>query len=404
MSLHLPTLLAIAVFVSITAAVLLLLSWAQDRNVQALALWAAAFLTGALGLGLIAGRGEWEDFWTITIANAMVALAYGIMWGGVRNFEGRKRSFAIMGAGAGAWLLACQNQLFYATPSARVALMSAILVLYSGLSAWEFWRGRDEHLAFRLPIILLLIVHAALSIIRIPLAGALPLPEDGGELHVGWWSFVAFEGIFFVICTSYLLGGIAKERLVLWYKRASLVDPLTGAANRRAFMDLGRRMLRRLAFHRGGVALLLFDLDRFKSINDGFGHHAGDSVLVTFCRTAQAALRPNDLFGRLGGEEFACILPDVSYERALEVAERIRSTFEQAGRQIGEDALSATVSVGVAMSDASEQADLAALLETADRALYRAKSSGRNRIERDGTDLLGSPASPGVHASMSALR
>jgi diguanylate cyclase (GGDEF)-like protein len=283
-------------------------------------------------------------------------------------------------AGAAIWLLACQVEEFFPTPQARVALMSAIVFVYSAFSAWEFWQGRDERLIWRLPIVVLLVVHAAFFIIRIPLAGALSLPTGSGDIHVGWWIFIIFEAMFFSICISYLLGGVARERIVLWYKHASLIDPLTGVSNRRAFLERGEKLLHRTASDQQPAVLLFFDLDKFKNVNDTFGHHVGDRLLTAFCGVATNALRPGDLFGRLGGEEFASLLPQTSLNEGLDLAERIRANFEATMLEVDANTLAATVSVGVAMST-DQNRDLAGLLTAADRALYRAKANGRNRVE-----------------------
>jgi diguanylate cyclase (GGDEF)-like protein len=124
----------------------------------------------------------------------------------------------------------------------------------------------------------------------------------------------------------------------------------------------------------------MLDLDNFKIINDKFGHGAGDEVLVAFCQLAAAQLRANDLFGRIGGEEFASLLPDTTQQDALWLAERVRAAFESASHPVGEYSIRATVSVGVALSNDSTT-DLAGLLKAADQALYRAKEAGRNRVE-----------------------
>jgi len=124
----------------------------------------------------------------------------------------------------------------------------------------------------------------------------------------------------------------------------------------------------------------MFDLDRFKSINDRFGHPAGDAVLVAFCQVATSLLRPTDLFGRIGGEEFASLLPDTDWQNALGLAERLRAAFEAKVHTVAERPLTATVSVGVAISD-DESLDLFALMDAADQALYRAKALGGNRVE-----------------------
>ena len=380
MSLDIPTLFVIAVFVSAVAGFLLLLSWLQNRNVRGLALWASALIIGSIGVALIAARGDISDTWSIAIANAILATAYGIFWAGVRNFDGRATSAPLVLAGAAIWLVACHFEAFFTSPQARTALMSAVVASYSLLSAWELWRGRREGPMFRLPVILLLLVHTAFFVVRIPLAGALPLPTDSEEIHGGWWPFTIFEAVFFVFCLPIFLGAMARERTALGYKRASLIDPLTGVGNRRAFFERGEKLLHRSAFDRRPAVLLLFDLDSFKHINDTFGHNAGDQVLRAFCGVATAALRPDDLFGRLGGEEFASLLPHTSLDEGLAVAERIRSSFEATTLEVGTNTLAATVSVGAAMSiDPSRT--LGDLIKAADRALYLAKATGRNRVE-----------------------
>ena len=186
--------------------------------------------------------------------------------------------------------------------------------------------------------------------------------------------------MFVCICAAYLFGGLAKDRIAARYQRASLIDPLTGVANRRGFLQAAERLMVRTRFARRPAALLLFDLDRFKSINDKFGHHAGDAVLTAFCQLATSLLRPTDLFGRIGGEEFASLLPDIARQDALVLAERLRAAFEATSHTVAEQPFTATVSVGVAISD-DASFDLSALLDAADQALYRAKAMGRNRVE-----------------------
>ena len=250
MDLDLPTLFITAVFASAVAGLLLLLSWLQNRNVEALALWAAAFMIGSVGVALISERGNIPDIWSVVIANAITSTAYGMMWGGARHFNGRPAPVAFVLAGAVIWLLACQIGAFPNSPGPRAALISAIIVAYSVLCAWEFWQGRDEGLMSRWPIVVFLLAHAAVVIVRIPLAGSLSLPVVSEEVQVGWWTFIIFETMFFSFCAAYLLGGMARERVALRYKHASLIDPLTGVNNRRAFLERGEKLLRRSDFGR----------------------------------------------------------------------------------------------------------------------------------------------------------
>jgi diguanylate cyclase (GGDEF)-like protein len=385
MSLDLPTTFVITGFTLAVAGGLLLLSWLQNRSIPALALWALAFVLAAVATALIAARGQVPDLWSIVVANALLAAGYGTLWAGMRNFEGRRPLFAATLLGMLIWLFACPFHQFYDNPTTRAELMAAIGVTYTLLTVRELWRGRREMLISRWPIIIILIAHAAAIPMRIPLVATLAGSEP---LNKPLLSFVLFESLVLSICGAYLFGSMASERIAHWYRQDALVDPLTGVPNRRAFMNHGERLLRRAGVGRRPVALLLFDLDRFKSINDHFGHSGGDRVLIEFCRVAVAQLRPADFFARMGGEEFGCLLPETTSQDASAIAERVRSAFETTSLPLAAQSITATVSIGVAASHGTDR-DLASLMLLADRALYAAKRGGRNRVE---TDQLRAPA------------
>jgi diguanylate cyclase (GGDEF)-like protein len=155
---------------------------------------------------------------------------------------------------------------------------------------------------------------------------------------------------------------------------------LTGIANRRAFLqEAGERAMRAPAGAQA-TAVLLMDLDNFKSINDRFGHAIGDRVLQIFCETASSQVRPIDLVGRLGGEEFAAVLCDVGRERAMVLAERVRSSFAEAAVEVDGQPVGATVSIGMVLAQ-DAPVEIAPLLAQADQALYCAKEAGKNRVE-----------------------
>ena len=156
-------------------------------------------------------------------------------------------------------------------------------------------------------------------------------------------------------------------------------DPLTSAFNRRHLFDRAAEELVGATRRQAPISLILADLDRFKEVNDRYGHEAGDRVLVHFVDLCRRCARQNDIIARIGGEEFVLLLPDTTEEAALRVAERVREALEaeplvcDAGTTI-----SLTVSIGVAGYHADEGIDR--LIARADRALYEAKTAGRNRV------------------------
>jgi diguanylate cyclase (GGDEF)-like protein len=157
-------------------------------------------------------------------------------------------------------------------------------------------------------------------------------------------------------------------------------DALTGCANRRHFLELARHELARARRHTEEVSLLMLDLDQFKAINDRHGHPIGDLVLQKLVQVCQATLRAEDTIGRLGGEEFAILLPETGREKALDVAERLCSAVAAVEVLLeARPAIRFTTSIGVATMT-KEDFSVAAILGRADQALYEAKRTGRNRV------------------------
>jgi two-component system cell cycle response regulator len=175
---------------------------------------------------------------------------------------------------------------------------------------------------------------------------------------------------------------IERRKLIDGLTELARTDALTGLCNRRGWDDELRRELARASRHGHPLALALLDLDRFKGFNDAHGHPAGDSLLRELGQTWPALIREVDLIARLGGEEFALLLPNCGPERALTVVERLRVAVPMAQ----------TCSAGIVEWDGRETADC--LVKRADEALYRAKQSGRDRIQSSG-----SPAARGGRAA-----
>src|SRR5436305_768717 len=156
------------------------------------------------------------------------------------------------------------------------------------------------------------------------------------------------------------------------------IGALTGMFNRRGFAEATARMIDREANAGRPVTVMIFDIDHFKSINDRFGHPAGDEVLKLFAAVVTNTLRMTDVSGRIGGEEFAALLP-CSMDEALIAAERVREAFAASGIAVDDTPVETTVSIGVAGGPALTELDV--LLAAADTALYQAKRAGRNRVQ-----------------------
>jgi diguanylate cyclase (GGDEF)-like protein len=170
-----------------------------------------------------------------------------------------------------------------------------------------------------------------------------------------------------------------QRRIAHLLETQAHTDPLTGLANRRHFFETAEAELSRSRRYQAALSLLMLDIDRFKEVNDAHGHRAGDRVLQKLAQTCREVLRAVDVVGRVGGEEFAILLPETAAEGALEVAERLREAVE--GAEVArEEGVPLRVTVSIGVSTASGDANLDTLMSQADDALYDAKHRGRNRV------------------------
>jgi len=239
----------------------------------------------------------------------------------------------------------------------------------------------------RWPAIFMLFAHGALFLLRTPMVALLPWAPTNDMFGSVWLAVLSFEALLFTISVAFILLAMAKERTELRHRTAAMVDPLTGISNRRAFLHDAGLMAKRHSGKPRPTAVLVIDLDHFKSINDRFGHALGDSVLELFSDSARKTVRSTDLIGRLGGEEFASVLYDTSRDKAVAVAERMRETFAQRAQDVNGRPVCATVSIGIVHCD-GPVLDVPALLAQADQALYYAKERGRNRVEVASLEMM----------------
>lgn len=206
----------------------------------------------------------------------------------------------------------------------------------------------------------------------------LPVPNGGDEL-MGTVSIRLAIALIALGPIAVASISAARDELLRRLQHAADHDSLTGTLARAAFMQRGARMLD--GRENGPVAALMIDLDHFKTVNDRYGHAAGDRVLAETAATIAAALRTGDLLGRLGGEEFAVVLQNASEADARAISERIRVAVERLAIAAAPDqTLHVTASIGLAFGRGSARKCFDTLLASADKALYAAKSAGRNRV------------------------
>ncbi len=392
MRLDIPTLAIVTVFVMALLGALLVFAGLQNRAVRALMTWGGAFVLCALGVALVAVRGMVPDWLSIQFANVVVLVGIGLVWVGARQFDGRPARVAMVAVAPLLWLAACAVPDIRFDINLRTVTVSILSALIALAAAYEVWRGRSEPLLSRWPAAITLFVYGAVMLMRVPVT--LLVPQPAGEYQFtasALYPLLSFATLLFSVVVAFLLLNMTKERTELRHLTASMVDPLTGVSNRRAFLTGAERLAAQPRADGVALAVMLFDLDHFKAINDRLGHAAGDAVLVSFAAAATRALGPQTLFGRIGGEEFGAVMRVAGLGEALAIGEQVRLAFAAAG-QAAE--IVPTVSVGVAIENDTTKT-LEALMAAADRALYRAKAKGRNRVAgaADGVSVM--PAESG---------
>jgi diguanylate cyclase (GGDEF)-like protein len=387
MDLDINTLFQVAIYVEALLGLLLLFAWAQNTQIRAVAWWGCAHLMRSASIVLFGMYGQASDLVSIDLANALLFLSFGVTWTGARVFDNRAPLPAYLLVGPLVWFFVTHVPALTVGLNLRVLLSCSIITTYTWLTAYEFWRGRAEPLVSRWPAIFMLFAHGSLFLLRTPLGTMLPWLPASQLVDSVWLIVMTFEALLFTISIAFILLAMAKERAEYRLRTMANIDSLTGISNRRSFLQDGAELAKRHAAKPCPAAVLLVDLDHFKSINDRFGHAVGDRVLQIFTRTAQENIKPPDLFGRLGGEEFAVVLYDVGQERAAARAELIRTAFAEAADEVDGYPVAATLSIGMVFSR-SAALDLPELLIQADEALYDAKERGRNRVEIASRDLI----------------
>jgi diguanylate cyclase (GGDEF)-like protein len=360
------------VMAGLMSVVLYLMRRSYPPSIRGLGEWSAAVFVLFLAGVLTATRGKAMEDVSVTLANGLVFSGIYMCYVGTQRFLG-VRSHLVAGwftvglvFAVSAWFTLVEKD--YAT---RLGFSTALQTGLFAVHAHLVYRHASRTFA-RVLMICVLLAATAVQIMRF--AGTLTTPSitgilDASPIQVIYITAYAFIMLLFTI--SLVL--MSTERLREELEHLATHDSLTDAFTRRHMNEAIEQELERCRRQGRDMSLLAMDLDHFKSINDTYGHQAGDRVLIEFVADVRTLLRRHDQLGRFGGEEFIVLLPETPANTALLIAERIRAMM--ATRKSG-----CTVSIGVT-SRLHDSDTVDALLARADGAMYRAKANGRDRVE-----------------------
>lgn len=350
--------------------------------------WAA----GALGIGIAAPLFVLRDIapaWlSIVFANTLITASVLSWVMGTRRFLNLPL-FSLKPMLIGLCIeVVLLSYWTYSAPNfaARTSMVAGANCLFFILMAWLVWRYAARNAATRFFILIMLLGSAStlLRVVASAMQGNVPSetfldPTPIQSIYLFFYSLMTLlqaMGFFIMITVS------LQRELEL----DARTDPLTGALNRRALMEQMRAVIATAKRSNQEVSVVAMDLDHFKHINDKFGHDVGDAVLRQFSTMVHGEKRTQDIFARLGGEEFILILPNTSQQKALEVAQRIHRQLNVPETIPGDGLPPYTASFGVSCLAGEKSSNVGdggidALFKQADMAVYAAKNAGRNRIE-----------------------
>ena len=333
------------------------------------------FLTGAACFLL---DGTAHQIWANPAGNVLLVHGGVAVWAGARSLRTvPPPKWAFTGIPLVTLVASVMDNPATNTWSGGPVFLAAMSITI-GLGSRELWRLEPGYSRARIPMA---VSAGGLAIFYFFRWVAFVLEGQNGTTFVTVFGSAATTLVTMVllVVVSFSMAALSNEQQTRALRMVASRDDLTGLLNRKAFLDLATGQLADRAITRGSGTLILADLDHFKSVNDTYGHAAGDLALKAFADACTATVRSTDLVGRYGGEEFVLLLPGTSAERAEMIAEEISRRLAAAPSVDGMEM--PTVSYGISTYDAGTR-DVEDLIATADGALYAAKSLGRNRVAR----------------------
>jgi diguanylate cyclase (GGDEF)-like protein len=373
-------------------------------------LWLASLVVQATAYSLLAASDAGNLALYQVAAHAVLATFLTLQAAAVFQFFGRQ---------LGSWWHLFPG-LLVATLFGLAAGSAATLTIFAGVffgTAYVVLAGVTSHLGAGMKSagLRLLVIGYAVGAVAFFVRGlpAIVMPDALGGFYSPDKLLVIGLYLSFAVLLLTSMGFLVlqKDRAEEAATQLAITDPLTGTFNRRTFLDLAEKEIARARRSSTRLCLVMLDLDHFKSINDRFGHLAGDYVLKRFVEVTKLCLRQEDLLVRYGGEEFCVLLPDTDVESAAALAERIRIAIENSSFVYREGktdkAIQVTVSAGIAQLDDDLSEEIGSLVSRTDEALYAAKEAGRNQVAIfpvDGADIATLTRSQRIRAFVPAAR
>lgn len=379
MILDTPTVAFVTVLVVCLQGGILTALWLIHRDMRGIGLWAVGAMVVSLGVLGAFLRSDSLPSATLAAANILIVAGLTITWWGVDAFFGRRPGYRlglvilVITAVGVIYFIVTGNSRF------RVIFLLGIFALMAGLRIYSLLREVTP--GTRFSQFLTSMALGAQATHYLVLATAVfslpPVEKPLAQLpFFGWIFLIPMLGSIVVVFGIVLL---VNQTIAMRLKESARRDALTEALTRRAMEEMAEHELARSRRHGLPLSLLLLDIDHFKLVNDQYGHAAGDAALRQFAAAVRRCLRREDIFGRLGGEEFCALLPSTAVDGAAQLAERIRQSVANLAVEAGGNRLSLKVSIGVA-SLGEHAGSWDELVNRADRAMYAAKRAGRDRV------------------------
>jgi diguanylate cyclase (GGDEF)-like protein len=352
-------------------------------NIRGVRQWAVANLCISLGLSFayLYTYPVAEHHWTMVLGATLIATGISLQLSGIQAFKEERSDFRIVLLIVGVaffqnvWFgplhpdinsRAIANSFLFAIVYAACA--RALLIKIEPPLKTAYW---FTGLSF--------VVLAVLMLVRGLIIWKSPSGSYGLYVNMPLNPLSFFISCMIQLCVTFGFLLMLNYRLIIDLQKIASRDALTGAFNRRRLEEEATRLKARCIRSGETLAVMMIDIDHFKSINDLYGHPVGDEVLRRLANIAQTCIRPDDYFARYGGEEFCILLCSTTENEAWELAERLRQVYAKSTLNIGEKSINITVSIGVADSTLIGL-EFTSLVSAADQALYRAKQEGRNQV------------------------